>query len=58
MFFKVNSKTLQVDQNQGVFLVYLGFLQKSFQGLEFVFSNSRTIPVGTMKATKTVFFVA
>ena len=50
MFFKINSKTSQVDQNQGLFTVYFYFfflLQKSrtFQGPGFYFSNSRTFPV-------------
>ena len=46
-FFKINSKTSQVDQNQGLFPVYLCFLQKSrtFQGLVYYFSNSRTFPI-------------
>ena len=46
-FFKINSKTSQVDQNQGLFPVYLCFLQKSrtFQGLKFLFSYSKTFPV-------------
>ena len=46
-FLKINSKTPQVDQNQGLFPVYLCFLQKSrtFQGLEIYFSNSRSFPV-------------
>ena len=46
-FLEINSKTSQVDQNQGLFPVYLCFLQKSrtFQGLEFYFSNSRSFPV-------------